>query len=66
MKLKIYHTEEQYFNEKLHEFINSFHSQNDRDTVAKVMSFILNNYPETKLFLRGDKVAEDHKQIGEM
>ncbi len=66
MKLKLYHTEEQFFNEKLHMFINSFDNQHDRDIVGKVMSFILNTYPETKLFLRGEKVAEDTKQIGEM
>ena len=64
LDLQLYRTENHYFNEKLAAFLCDFGSQIEKDTAAKTMSFILNNYPETHLFLRGDKVGETTEKIG--
>jgi len=63
--IRLYRTENHYFNEKLAAFLCGFKTPIERDTAAKTMSFILNNYPETHLFLRGDKVGESTKEIGD-
>ena len=61
--VQLYRTENHYFNEKLAAFLRGFKSQIEKDTAGKTMSFILNNYPETHLFLRGDKVGETTERI---
>ena len=65
MKVRAFRTESEYFNEKLAAFLTGFKTPIERSTAAKTMSFILNNYPETHLFLRGDKVGETTKEVGD-
>ncbi len=65
MKIKAFRTENHYFNEKLAAFLTDFRTPIEKATAAKTMSFILNNYPETHLFLRGDKVGETTESVGD-
>ena len=61
--VQLYRTESEYFNEKLAAFLTGFRTQIEKDAAGKTMSFILNNYPETHLFLRGDKVGETTERV---
>ena len=61
--VQFYRTENHYFNEKLAAFLCDFETEIEKHTAAKTMSFILNNYPETHLFLRGDKVGETTERV---
>ena len=58
-KVTLHHTVEEYFNRKLADFFDSLPRQEDRDIAAKTISFIMNTYPETQAFLRGELVHEE-------
>ena len=63
MKLKLYQTENEYFNQKLADFMKDLGGQHEKNIAAQTISFIMNNYPETQLFLRGEKVGETSQEI---
>lgn len=63
IKVRLYRTENAYYNQKIADFLTDFDLQHDKDIAAMTLSFIMNNYPETQLFLRGEKVGETSKEI---
>lgn len=58
IKVNLYHTESEYFNQKIADFMAELGGQHEKNIAAQTLSFIMNNYPETQLFLRGEKVGE--------